>query len=241
MLPPLARLPTVPRLVDEKAYFVLHAPRQTGKTTTMIALAQELTVTGHYAAALRHHEVGAIFPDDPGAAELAILSDWRAWAAHTLPTVLQPPPWPATDPGGRIGAALGAWVRAIPRPLVIFLDEIDALQDDALIAVLRQLRAGYPRRPGAFPWSLALVGLRDVRDYQVAAGGGSRLGTASPFNIKIESLTLRDFTAIEVATLLRAGAPTPTPDGLPARGGWHARIERGPGDPGSSTPSRDRP
>jgi hypothetical protein len=46
-----------------------------------------------------------------------------------------------------------------------------------------------------------LIGLRDVRDYKVASGGSDRLDTASPFNIKVESLTLRDFTAAEVAEL----------------------------------------
>jgi hypothetical protein len=40
-----------------------------------------------------------------------------------------------------------------------------------------------------------------VRDYKVASGGSSRLGTVSPFNIKVESLTLRNFTQDEVSQL----------------------------------------
>jgi hypothetical protein len=60
---------------------------------------------------------------------------------------------------------------------VVFLDEIDTLQDDLLISVLRQLRDGYADRPGFFPWSLALVGMRDVRDYKVSSGGSGRLHT----------------------------------------------------------------
>jgi hypothetical protein len=85
--------------------------------------------------------------------------------------------------------------------LVILIDEIDVLQDDVLISVLRQLRTGYPDRPQGFPQALALIGVRDVRDYKVAAGGSRRLNTASPFNIKIKSLTLRNFTPTEVAQL----------------------------------------
>jgi hypothetical protein len=88
-----------------------------------------------------------------------------------------------------------------PLPLVIFLDEIDSLVNETLISVLRQLRSGYPNRPQGFPQSLALVGVRDVRDYKVASGGGNRLNTASPFNIKIESFTLGNFSPREVATL----------------------------------------
>ncbi len=81
----------------------------------------------------------------------------------------------------------------------MFIDEIDALQDESLVTILRQLRDGYARRPKGFPHSLALVGLRDVRDYKVGSQG--RLETASPFNIKVESLTLANFSEVDVANL----------------------------------------
>ncbi|WP_437995650.1 ATP-binding protein [Sorangium sp. So ce185] len=202
MLPPEERLPGVRDLIDRKAYFVLHAPRQIGKTTSLLTLAQALTREGRYVALLVSAEVGAPFPDDPGAAELAMLSEWRGLAGSQLPAELQPPPFPDAPPGQRIGAALRAWAQAAPRPLVVFLDEIDALRDVTLISVLRQLRSGYPGRPHGFPHALALIGLRDVRDYKVDSGGGDRLGTSSPFNIKVESLTLRNFTRDEVAALV---------------------------------------
>lgn len=201
MLKTTTRLPDVLRLINQQSYFVIHAPRQTGKTTAMLALAKELTASGRYVAALVSMEVGAAFNDDPEMAELAILEDWRESARTWLPDDLQPPLWPEAQPGTRLNAALAAWSRAAPRPLVLFLDEIDALQDATLISVLRQLRAGYPRRPQAFPWSLALIGLRDVRDYKSAAGSSGRLNSASPFNIKVRSLTLRNFNAKEVADL----------------------------------------
>jgi hypothetical protein len=84
---------------------------------------------------------------------------------------------------------------------VIFLDEIDALSDETLISILRQLRSGYPRRPQGFPQSLALIGMRDVRDYKVASEGSNRLNSSSPFNIKVESFTLSNFSFEEVKTL----------------------------------------
>ena len=201
MLPPMERLPQLGRIIDQKGYFVLHAPRQTGKTTAMMALARQLTAAGRYVAVMVSMEVGAAFNDDPGTAELAILDAWRRAAEARLPLDLQPPAWPDAKVGQRISAALGTWSRAAPRPLVLFLDEIDALQDQALISVLRQLRDGYPDRPHAFPWSLALIGLRDVRDYKVASGGSNRLYTASPFNIKVRSFTLQGFSAEQVAAL----------------------------------------
>lgn len=201
VLPPMRRLPEVSELIERQSYFVLHAPRQTGKTTALLTLAAELTAAGRYAAALISAEPGAPFGDDPGAAEAAILGPARDHICAQLPPELQPPPWPAAEAGGRVAAALSSWAQACPRPIVLFIDEIDALRDNALLSVLRQLRAGFPQRPRAFPSSLALIGLRDVRDYKIASGGSGRLGTSSPFNILTKSLTLRSFTRDEVAEL----------------------------------------
>ncbi|MEQ9485602.1 MAG: ATP-binding protein [Coleofasciculus sp. F4-SAH-05] len=188
MLSPIARLPQLDPLIEQQGYFVIHAPRQTGKTTAMLALAQQLTASGQYAAVMVSAEVGAAFPHDPGVAENAMLGSWRENGEDYLPTELHPPEWSPAEPGQRIQSALRAWAKASPLPFVLFIDEIDALQDETLISVLRQLRSGYPKRPQRFPHSLGLIGVRDVRDYKVASGGSNRLNTSSPFNIKIKSL-----------------------------------------------------
>ena len=73
MLSPTVRLPDLEELIQQRSYFVLHAPRQTGKTTAMLALAKQLTATGNYAAVMVSVEVGSAFNHDPSAAELAIL------------------------------------------------------------------------------------------------------------------------------------------------------------------------
>ncbi|MBD2273448.1 ATP-binding protein [Nostoc sp. PCC 7120 = FACHB-418] len=196
-----SRLPDLSLLIEQESYFVLHAPRQTGKTTAMLALAQQLTDTGLYAAVMVSVEVGSAFNHDPSAAELAILGTWRNTIEDNLPPELQPPNWVYNAPGQRIGENLRAWSRAIKRPLVLLIDEIDSLQDQTLISVLRQLREGYRSRPENFPSSVGLIGLRDVRDYKVASGGSDRLNTSSPFNIKVTSITLRNFNAEEVVEL----------------------------------------
>ncbi len=205
MLPPIERLPKLTGLIEQRGYFVIHAPRQTGKTTAMMALAQQLTHSGQYTAILLSAEVGAGFPHDPTTAERYILQDWWDIAQSELPSELHPPKLSTLreefGPNLQLGNGLRAWAQASPRPLVILIDEIDALEDETLITVLRQLRAGYPRRPRNFPQSIALIGVRDVRDYKVASGGSKRLNRASPFNIKIESLTLENFTPAEVGAL----------------------------------------
>jgi type II secretory pathway predicted ATPase ExeA len=201
MLSPTQRLPNLERLIEQRSYFVIHAPRQTGKTTAMMALAQQLTESGRYTSVLLSVELGAPFNDAPSTAEAAIISSWQRAARVYLSPELCPPEWAETQIGQRIEAALGQWAETSPRPLVILIDEIDSLQDETLLTVLRQLRNGYPSRPQAFPQSVGLIGLRDVRDYKVASGGSGRLNSASPFNIKVKSLTLRDFNSEEVAAL----------------------------------------
>jgi type II secretory pathway predicted ATPase ExeA len=198
-----SRLPNLSMMIEQESYFVVHAPRQTGKTTAMLALAQQLTTTGRYAAVLVSVEVGSAFNHDPGAAELAILGTWYDTISIRLPNELQPPvkQWQKEEPGQRIRAFFQAWAKASARPLVVLIDEIDSLQDETLISILRQLRDGFPNRPENFPSSIGLIGLRDVRDYKVASGGSDRLNTSSPFNIKVSSITLRNFNAAEVQEL----------------------------------------
>ncbi|MFG6107079.1 hypothetical protein U2F10_32880 [Leptothoe sp. EHU-05/26/07-4] len=69
-----SRLPNLERLSAQRNYFVLHAPRQVGKTTAMLALAKKLTDSGQYAALVVSAELGAPFSDDPGVTELAMLN-----------------------------------------------------------------------------------------------------------------------------------------------------------------------
>jgi AAA domain len=204
MMPPEARLPQARDLIDREQYFVVHAPRQTGKTTTLAALARTLTAEGRYVALHFTCETGEPAGDDYVAAQAAVLGSIRFAAknARLGPDLAPPDPWPDAPATLLTRAALQAWAEQCPRPLVLFFDEIDALRGESLRSVLRQLRAGYTERPAPFPASVVLCGLRDVRDYKVASGGDpTRLGTASPFNIKVESLRIGDFTEAEVRAL----------------------------------------
>ncbi len=50
MIDPVTRLTDVESLIDDKLYFSLHAPRQTGKTTYLHALARKLNGEKNYTA-----------------------------------------------------------------------------------------------------------------------------------------------------------------------------------------------
>ncbi|MEB3337839.1 MAG: ATP-binding protein [Leptolyngbyaceae bacterium] len=203
MLSPTERLPELKQLIAQRNYFVIHAPRQTGKTTSMLALAEQLNTSGQYLAVLLSLETGAAFPHDLTQAQRSILNNW--WNQVRFLKLPLPNLHQVQEESGipylDLQTVLQSWSMASPLPLVVFLDEIDALKDETLISVLRQLRSGYPNRPQGFPHSLALIGMRDVRDYKFATGSGDRLHTASPFNIKVRSFTLGNFSFEEVRNL----------------------------------------
>jgi len=102
---------------------------------------------------------------------------------------------------GALQGLLARWSEENDRPLVLLLDEVDSLVGDALISLLRQIRAGYPDRPDAFPQTFLLCGVRDVRDYRIHDGDHQIIAGGRAFNIKSESLRLGNFNQEEVALL----------------------------------------
>ena len=204
MLPASPRLPDARTWVERKRYFIVHAPRQTGKSTTLTALAEELTREGRYVALKFSCESGEPGPDEIGTTELRVLDAIRtAAAARGFPVEWMPPdPWPDVVSGRRIANALQEWAVKCPLPLVLFFDEIDSLAGDSLTSVLRQLREGYSWRSHAFPASVGVCGMRHLRDYKTAAGGTApvRSGRGSPFNNAVTT-RIADFTPAEVADL----------------------------------------
>jgi ketosteroid isomerase-like protein len=203
MLPPEARLPELAELVEREQYFVLHAPRQTGKTTTILAFARSLQARGVAALMVSFEE--CLSPSVALAEDIWMhaISEEARWE---LPVAHRPPDPGATSlgaPGTRFSAWLRAWCAGLDVPVVLFIDEADAVRGEALVSLLRQLRRGFAYRGvGRFPVSIALVGLRDLRDYIADAKDGQAVSLGSPFNVTAGSFTLADFTADEVRTLL---------------------------------------
>jgi hypothetical protein len=202
MIPAERRLPEALGLVEQGAYFVVHAPRQTGKTTALRALAGHLTAGGRYAALHFSCEEARVFPEDVASAEKAVWGAMESAAQRNLPEPLWPPSRAPADTGRFLSVQLSQWAAACPLPLVLLFDEIDALTGSSLLSVLSQLRAGYNARPDPCPWSVILCGMKDVRDYKTASGGDpSRTGSSSPFNVKVASLRLGDFSQEEMREL----------------------------------------
>lgn len=210
-IPPLERLnpEKICGLVRNERYFVLHAPRQTGKTSVLLALRDLLNsgLVGEYRCVYANVEAGQAAREDVASAMRAILAELGSRARITLGDEFLDEAWPdileKSGPTGALKAALSRWAEADSKPLVLLIDEIDALVGDTLLSVLRQLRSGYDLRPQNFPQSVILCGIRDVRDYRIHSGSTNEIiAGGSAFNIKDESLRLGDFSREEVIALL---------------------------------------
>ena len=206
---PLARvdLEAILTLIKRKKYFVLHAPRQTGKTSTLLALEDRLNAEGQYRCLYVNAEAGQSAKEDTASAMQTLLAELASrsldvlrddFAERTMSAYLE-----KYGPHAALARTLVGWSQASELPLVLLVDEIDSLVGDALLSVLRQLRSNYDRRPRKFPQSVILCGVRDVRDYQIfSSREGSHVSGGSAFNIKAESLRLGDFPEAEVRELL---------------------------------------
>ena len=208
-LPPLTRLDAdaVLELIRQKKYFILRAPRQTGKTSALLALRDRLNSRSEFRCVYANVEGGQAARERVSDAMRAILSNIALEAELTLGDRWLAENWPGiletAGPFDALQAVLTRWAGQNSRPLVLLLDEIDALVGDTLISVLRQLRAGYARRPRHFPQSVVLCGVRDVQDYRIHSTRENAVITGgSAFNIRAESLRLGDFCESEVGSLL---------------------------------------
>ena len=207
-IPPLARLDVdeLLRLVRDKRYFVLHAPRQTGKTSALLALRERLDAEGCRCVYV-NVEVAQTAREDVGQAMRTVLgrlaSRARLAPGDGFLEGVYRELLTQYGPHEVLLEALMRWAEADAAPLVLLIDEIDMLVGDSLLAVLRQLRAGYDQRPHSFPQSVVLCGVRDVRDYRIhSASANAVVAGGSAFNVKAESWRLGDFSQADVAALL---------------------------------------
>jgi hypothetical protein len=204
MLPPEARLvrAQLDRYIESKLYWVLHAPRQSGKTTFLQSWMRKINAEGKAVACYVSVERCQAFPDAAEAIPM-ICEAIVSYAESFLPAS-QVPALPTASPGSMVDKMMGEWAALVaPKPLVVLFDEVDVLQDQALVSFLRQLRGGFAMRGmGTFPVSVALVGMRDLRDYLLRSKDGEALRPGSPFNIKQDSATLSSFAADDVRALV---------------------------------------
>jgi hypothetical protein len=201
MLPPEERLvgAQLERYIRNKLYWALYAPRQTGKTTFLQSWMREINA-GEEAVACYITVEECQDITDVEVAIPVICSAVRAWAElYGLPVPSSDDPQAHT----LLSNTLRNWAALVaPKPLIVLFDEVDVLIDDALVSFLRQLRSGFAvRGVGTFPTSIALVGMRDLKDYIMKSKDGQKVRPGSPFNIKEDSASLSNFSKDDVVRL----------------------------------------
>ena len=203
---PLSRfdLEDILMMIRQKRYFVLHAPRQTGKTSCLLALRDYLNQHGDYIAVYANVEGGQAARNDVESAIATVcgtITDKLGLILHSdIPQTVRNAV-KDLDANEMLTSFLRRLSMSLPKPLVLLIDEIDSLVGDSLVSVLRQLRAGYDDRPSAFPQSVILCGVRDVRDYRIVTSNQDIITGGSAFNIKAKSLRLGNFSKEDIHEL----------------------------------------
>lgn len=202
-LDPLARLPDAHRLLTSGAACALRAPPAGGRTTHLLALAERLAADGHPIVWLP----GAALDLDPADltyAEHALLDRLRH-AAERAPAELRPAGWRSGGPWQCLAVALDDWRRAIPRPPVVIVDDLDRLARPVAGLLRAQLAtASVP---------VVIAGVDDPR-----GADPYRLGRGAP------TLRVPAFDAAEVEALYRQHAEATgqrfTPDAAQRAAAW---------------------
>jgi len=189
-------------LIDSKQYFVIHAARQSGKTTLLWELADKINAEQKYYALYCSLEGIQVFMEpEKGIPEIV----------RKIESYIRRQKLPEgfaknanyNNISDVLNDSLSNYCHLLDKPLVILFDEADCLSNGTLITFLRQLREGYISRHNVpFVHSVALVGMRNIRDYKARIRDDSAtLGGTSPFNIVKESLSINTFTKDEVSEL----------------------------------------
>jgi len=206
MIDASSRLHGVEQLIDMEQYFVIHAARQSGKTTYLQDLTRRLQESEKYYVLYCSLE------------KMQMLEDYREGIpaiVKKIKNVLRFSDIPHKETFAEnaeyddftsvLNTELVLFCMKLDKPLVILFDEVDCLAEGTLISFMRQLRNGYNDRCFIpFVHSVALVGMRNIRDYKAKVRPESEsLGSASPFNIVTKTMTLKNFTKEEITMLYR--------------------------------------
>ncbi|KJJ83535.1 ATPase domain protein, prokaryote domain protein [Candidatus Omnitrophus magneticus] len=202
MIDPLRNQKIIFDLIEKTQYFTIHAPRQTGKTTLLHELAHRLNKEGNYISVVFSVESAGYRSITEEIANKKIINSLYSSSGQYLNKKNCPIPPEKYTKDLTLENYLIDWAISQTKPIVLLLDEIDSLYDDVLVSVLRQLRNGFQIRPKRFPSTVALVGLRDVREFKTKVRPSEvSLVSGSPFNIKAESILLGTFTKEEITEL----------------------------------------
>jgi hypothetical protein len=194
--------------IEGKFYFLLHAPRQSGKTSAIREYARHINEEGKFSALYMSTEPAHIAANDIERTVYWLLTQLARQVRIQLPhekaiyefaqSLLKQSPI-IEDAFYQF---LEYWSENSLKPIILFFDEVDGLVEKSLVFLLKQLRTGYVNRPAHFPQSVCLIGVRNLQDYKLQSIDEKEKGVLlSPFNIVADSVVLENFTRAQVGAL----------------------------------------
>jgi hypothetical protein len=195
-------------MIARKKYFTVCSPRQSGKTTLLLALQKKINDEGKYRCFYCNVEAAQAAENDIQNGIRLILSRLAEQAEIDFKD-----PWPyrnfvsILEHVGAEGALVAFFERwrmqeqtPLP-PIVLMLDGIDLLNGRSLASVLRQMRTGQIVGPRFFLQSVIFSGVHDIRDVDIEVGENKFLLGRSGSDIREKAIVLYNFTQNEIREL----------------------------------------
>lgn len=191
---PIKRLDSrkVYQLILQKKYFLIHGPKQSGKTSYLLTLANYLNRKGQFKCLYLNVESVRGTQENFEESIKNILYELSSRARDAfgddfleeiVTTQIE-----KRGPYHALNELLTLWAKNSSRPIVLLMDEIDTLTGNVLTSVLSQIRAGYDKRPALFPQTIIFCGTHDIIE--------------KLFNVKDTSLRIEYLTQEEVKELI---------------------------------------
>ncbi|MBN2442277.1 MAG: AAA-like domain-containing protein, partial [Spirochaetales bacterium] len=183
----------------------LYAPRHSGKTSCLIALANFLNKKEKYNCLYLNIESAYTGQNNQELAMKGILSELasraRDYLGDTFPEKIAPKVLEEKGPNLALNELLTLWTKASTKPIVLFFDEVDSIEGELLESLLRQIRSGYDKRPQFFPHSIIFCGIEDLRYKKIGETPDGITTGGTVFNIEAKSLRLQNFNRDEIKSL----------------------------------------
>lgn len=193
-------------LIERDQYFLLRGPLQCGKTSAIEEYVHYLKTKGHYRVVRMSLNALEGIKDDAFTMLLRIgkvlkdilesLPDKEESVTHALQKIDHEEPLSPR----LFSRLLEEWAEASPKPIILFIDDLDSLDHEVIIGLLHHIRSGFMHRPTGFPQSMCLIGLHSMRNYRTTFEKHVT-SAASFFNITAQSFKLGNFSIDETKIL----------------------------------------
>ncbi|MDX1908728.1 MAG: AAA-like domain-containing protein [Bacteroidia bacterium] len=207
-----AKLAITQRMAEQGKYFVIHRPRQYGKTTLLHLLEASLSRLGYLSVSISFEGMGTDVFEDESAFCSGFLRQIAQVIEQDHPAVsgyIQEH-LPGIHQIHQLSAFIGQWVQTSQANIVLLIDEVDKSSNHTLfiefLGMLRTRYLGRTRLPTFH--AVILAGLHDIKSLKLRMRADSDTQYNSPWNIAAEYEVDLTFSPAEIAPMLADYAQT---------------------------------